>query len=220
MMSETDKANSEIRDGDLLGAEAAEAHDASSEETPVAKQPEPASQTPVAGQSSSSEAPAVSQSSEIPATSEPSPSNETPATSEPSPSSETPATSELTTPPEAPPPGNGAATTSQLKRRTKKKSGIMRLLLFAWLPISFVLPCLLTYDVAVQQYVEIPGRSKFTKDPDFRKAEDAQNQAVRSGAIGALVAILIFALWQLDSFNRKDNDLKERWAKVVVVALA
>jgi len=96
----------------------------------------------------------------------------------------------------------------------------MRLLLFAWLPISFVLPCLLTYDVAVQQYVEIPGRSKFTKDPDFRKAEDAQNQAVRSGAIGALVAILIFALWQLDSFNRKDNDLKERWAKVVVVALA
>jgi ABC-type spermidine/putrescine transport system permease subunit II len=110
------------------------------------------------------------------------------------------------------------------KPKTDKRNGkkIFLFLSLLWLPISFILPYSFTHHMATTDYVgDLPGRSKYTDAPAQWRVDEARNESVRSGMVGVLVALAIFAMWRLDRLINKDrSDLKGSWMVFMLVAFA
>ncbi len=119
-----------------------------------------------------------------------------------------------------------ASTESPAETRTetqkRKTNPFLVMLCFIWLPLSFIFPFAVTHHQASQTYFELPSRTRFTEAPD-RKIEDTRNESIRSGLVGMIAALAIFAIWQLDKLNRKEKgavDLRDKKVAVIMMCLA
>lgn len=104
----------------------------------------------------------------------------------------------------------------------RKPKGLLMLLCFIWVPLSFIIPYSFTHHQASQAYFSLPTRTRFTDAPD-RKVEDTRNESIRSGLVGMIAALAIFAIWQLDKMNSKEKggvDFRDKKVAVIMVCLA
>ena len=89
-----------------------------------------------------------------------------------------------------------------------------------WLVLAFAVPYGLTFKLASNPYS--PG-VQIKEEPSRRTLEDATQEAIRSGVMGCLVALIILSLWKVDRafFAGKEPDLENSVRmKVVVTILA
>lgn len=111
-----------------------------------------------------------------------------------------------------------------VKPISDKKNGkvLFLILSFLWLPVSFILPYSFTHHMATTDYVgDLPGRSRYTDAPAQWRVDEANNESIRSGMVGVMVALAIFAMWRLDRLITKDrSDLKGTWMIVMLGAFA
>src|SRR5262245_56211590 len=104
---------------------------------------------------------------------------------------------------------------TEATEKPKKRPGKILLLIISmlWLPISFILPYSFTYHMATQDYaMNIPGRTQWSGSPAQWRMEEARSESLRSGVLGIVVALVIFAVWRLDRLltAKGKNDLQEK----------
>lgn len=69
--------------------------------------------------------------------------------------------------------------------------------------------------------MEIPGRTRYTAAPAQWRIDEARSEALRSGCVGLLVAIAIYAMWRVDRKLGKDRpEIAGTWMVFVVGAFA
>ncbi|MBX9671264.1 MAG: hypothetical protein K2X93_26990 [Candidatus Obscuribacterales bacterium] len=105
----------------------------------------------------------------------------------------------------------------------KKNQGklVSIILSYVWVPIAFALPFVATHHMASQNYMEIPGRTRYTTQPAQWRIDEARSEALRSGCVGLFVAIAIYVLWRVDRMLGKDRpEIAGSWMSFVVGAFA